>query len=282
MSKKTWYENLTFGLGAIRKPEWNLISRFINHYECRNVLEIGAGYSTMLFDFLGLNVVTYETDADFIAALHLKVSTRVALRNYKYPQFAESADVFDLAFVDGPGPGINTGGRKASIEFADRRAEYLFIHDGSRAAEKASAREVFGEGWQFHACCLGMTYVQRSDVVVRSLRDALRATLRPAGRQLERHHDRQRRRRRPRTLPLHGLRRTGVPQCELLARHSRRCVQLGDSLRRLPLGRRHRALSGTMEIPASPARKLVDQRSARIPGWHESLCILVSNAVVVC
>jgi len=52
MSKKTWYENLTFGGGAIREPEWNLISRFINRYECGKVLEIGAGYSTMLFDSL--------------------------------------------------------------------------------------------------------------------------------------------------------------------------------------------------------------------------------------
>ena len=121
----------------------------VMQHRIENVLEIGSGFSTILFDVAGIHVTSYETDQPLIDAL-LPRLPRQATRVYcDYPTFPDRDQRYDTAFVDGPGFARNFDGRIHSMLFARHRTSSIFIHEYMREKENTNATEVFSNhDWQ--------------------------------------------------------------------------------------------------------------------------------------
>ena len=135
------HDSIGFGKGSLNERDWEVIAAHTHDQGVQRVLEIGAGYSTLLFTELGLDLVSYETDDKFIDALRQRVPQAQIIR-YDYPDFPKEHRRFDMALVDGPGKG-NYDGRKSSMLFARPLADVIFVHDSGRKKERESIRDVF-------------------------------------------------------------------------------------------------------------------------------------------
>lgn len=141
-----------FGGGSISKEEWDFIKNECDNIKAQNILEIGAGNSTLCFMEIAKRIDSFETEDIFIEALlTITDPESVTLYKYTYPNFPSVWNFkYDVAFVDGPGRG-NTNGRMNSMLFAKSLSDYIFIHDFSRANE-AKAREIVFPQNEWQSC----------------------------------------------------------------------------------------------------------------------------------
>jgi len=138
-------EILQFGNGAIRENEWNMLSKFIDENNIKNILEIGCGYSTILLSKKDINkLISLDTNKKWIEIVRSNLSRQnIELIEYNYPDFPNIEDSFDLVFVDGPASSKYYEGRKHSMVFAQKKAKFIAIHDYSRKEERKAIDEVF-------------------------------------------------------------------------------------------------------------------------------------------
>jgi hypothetical protein len=135
-----------FGNGSITEKNWKDILDTMDDLRVSSVLEIGAGFSTILFSSTGRRIVSYESDIHLIKRLvDIGVGRRCEFAHCSYPKFANPGSSFDLAFVDGPWcPREAADGRLSSMKFAVAHSSgCVFIHDSQRTAERSSIETVF-------------------------------------------------------------------------------------------------------------------------------------------
>jgi len=131
---KSW--GYSWGGSSITDLDWEFIKEIIKKYNVKSVLEFGAGLSTLLFNNLGLDVLTYETENRWIN----KSKENNSKCNIKQWDGKDqiilktvSEEKFDLAFVDGPANGQN---RELSTQIASIVSDLVVIHDAGREYEK--------------------------------------------------------------------------------------------------------------------------------------------------
>lgn len=132
-----------FGLGgmgySIRRKDWDFLREFMRENNIENILEIGAGKSTLMFDNLGCSVVSYET-IPFIADTITSLSTdRVRIEKWDGKSPIETDDKLDLIFIDGPAGGDNREPSYKSV--ANMNTKFVACHDANRKWESLWAKK---------------------------------------------------------------------------------------------------------------------------------------------
>lgn len=125
---------MRWGNGSIYEEDWKFLKEIMDKYSVKSVLEFGAGLSTIILNELGIKVVTYENDQDWIDATK-KLNNRADIRKWD-GQTIDCTDRFDLIFVDGPRAwGHMVFGRQHSIKIASELSDLVFLHDAIRPGE---------------------------------------------------------------------------------------------------------------------------------------------------
>lgn len=126
-----------WGGSSITDRDWEFLKGIVKEYKVKSVLEFGVGFSTLLFNSLGLNVTTYETDQRFIDLVHGKNPKARILKwdGKEVPEILPDGQkpVYDLAFVDGPSGGST---REFSTKYASNHSGLVVIHDAGREWER--------------------------------------------------------------------------------------------------------------------------------------------------
>jgi len=121
--------NTPFGGSSITDKDYEFIKSVIEKHKVKNVLEFGAGLSTLLISDL-VKTVTYETDEKWIKETKSKKDCDIRLWDGKS---VDVSDKYDLAFVDGPCGGAS---REFSTKIASEHADIVIIHDAGRENER--------------------------------------------------------------------------------------------------------------------------------------------------
>jgi len=130
-----------FGAGSIQDRNWEDMIRVIRECNAQTVLEVGAGFSTLCFNAVGLEVWSFETDSGWIDFL-LASAPGVEFVLYEYPNFPSfGGGQCDVAFVDGPS--ATPDGRLAAMTFATEHSRRIFVHDSRRKPEVAAIAVAF-------------------------------------------------------------------------------------------------------------------------------------------
>jgi len=125
-----------FGLGgkgySIRTKDRDFLKSLVEKNKIKNILEFGAGKSTLMFDNLGCNVTSYDTIPFFVNAVKVLGSDRV--RAFLWDgKDADIKDRYDLVFIDGPAGGDT---REPSYRLASNiKTKYIACHDANRKWE---------------------------------------------------------------------------------------------------------------------------------------------------
>ena len=126
-----------WGGGSITDRDWMFLCDVIKTYKIKNVLEFGAGLSTLLMSTKVNKIVTFETQQGWIDKI--KEMTEEG-KNHFFLWDGKKLDVtnndnikFDFAFVDGPAGGAN---REFSTKYASQLADVIVIHDAGREWER--------------------------------------------------------------------------------------------------------------------------------------------------
>ncbi|MFA5163825.1 MAG: hypothetical protein WC441_04910 [Patescibacteria group bacterium] len=144
------YDIPMFGLGGggqtIRPKDWEFLKAFIKNNDIKNVLEFGAGKSTLMFDQLGLKVTSVETIPhirDTVKSL-LSGNSEVVLSD-----FFTGWEQNDLIFIDGPAGGENREDNYKIVSESNTR--FIACHDAHREWETKWIEKYFG-GYKEIAC----------------------------------------------------------------------------------------------------------------------------------
>lgn len=124
---------IEWGGASITDKDWDYIKAILKEEGVKNILEFGSGLSTLLFNSIGLKVISYETRTEDIEKLKA-LGKDLDIRHWdgKGITLKESEkDSIDLVFVDGPGGGEN---REPSFVIA-KEFKRVLVHDAGRPVE---------------------------------------------------------------------------------------------------------------------------------------------------
>jgi hypothetical protein len=110
------------GLRYLRLDRWEEIKKVIFDQNVSSVLEFGSGVSTLLFDNLGLKVLSYETDPKYLRSVEPLCSPGVTFKLWNNC-LAVITDYYDLALIDGILP------RTTQFEESLKHANIIVIDD---------------------------------------------------------------------------------------------------------------------------------------------------------
>ena len=129
---------MKWGGSCILEEDWIFMQEIIAKHNVRNVLEFGSGLSTILFEQLGVKIVSYETSTSYANNVRT-ILPGIDVRMWDGKTIIGDIDnpppaQFDLVFVDGPAGPEN---REDAIRLAAKFGKMVIIHDGWCAPEKA-------------------------------------------------------------------------------------------------------------------------------------------------
>jgi len=131
--------DIPWGGWAITPADWEFIKRIITDVQPRNILEFGAGLSTLLMSDYA-PVISYETDAQWAERIRNQGTETVIVREWDGIQFTdmELPEPFDIVFIDGP-PSKEGGGpgREMALFLAALMGDHIIVHDARREEETA-------------------------------------------------------------------------------------------------------------------------------------------------
>jgi len=168
---KKW--GFQWGGGSMTDRDWVFMKDIFKEYKIKNVLEFGAGLSTLLMGTVAEKVITLETSQGWIKKIggladpkkHIikhwdgKTVPLESLSDYKYP------DKYDFIFVDGPAGGEN---REWSTKYASEHSDLIIVHDAGRKPEREWQEKYLSKDFQLiakggHRCHL---WKRKSCIVV--------------------------------------------------------------------------------------------------------------------
>jgi hypothetical protein len=121
-SEKEIYKNWPFRTRYLQKECWNIIKKCILKHQITTSIEFGSGISTILFNNLGIDLISYENDP-----IYLRIIKSFNLANVEFRLWdnitANIEGSFGLALVDGAMPRIN------QLYYAQKHSRYVAIDD---------------------------------------------------------------------------------------------------------------------------------------------------------
>jgi len=125
-----------WGGGSMTDRDWVFMKDIFAEYKIKNVLEFGAGLSSLLMGTIADKVITYETMTGWIEKIKgLSDPNKNDIRQWdgKSLKLKKDDPKFDFAFVDGPSGGEN---REWSTKFASEHSDLIIVHDAGRKPER--------------------------------------------------------------------------------------------------------------------------------------------------
>ena len=173
---KMW--GFTWGGSSITDKDWEYIKAIVKETGAKSVLEIGAGFSTLLFKSLGLVVVSYETrqqDIDILKEIDSNLNVYLWDGKKEFGILDQKGEVpkFDLAFIDGPGGGENRG---PAFEQVRQYSDNILIHDAGRKTEKEWIKKYLEEDFEKHSQGGHRTaFYQRKEIIEQKRQEKTKA-----------------------------------------------------------------------------------------------------------
>jgi len=128
-----------WGGGCITDRDWMFMKEVIEENGVKNILEFGAGLSSLLFGSLVDKVITFEDQQGWIKKIGDMANENVNHffhwdgKQLALQDFIQEGLKFDMAFVDGPAGSMN---REFSTKYASELADIVIVHDAGRQGEK--------------------------------------------------------------------------------------------------------------------------------------------------
>lgn len=123
-----------WGGGSVTDKDWIFLKGVFEKYKVKNILEFGAGLSTLLFSNTVDKVDTFETQPGWINKIKSMAPENSTIYHWDGKKVnAPIQDKYDFAFVDGPAGGQN---REWSTKYASEHADLVVIHDAGRVPER--------------------------------------------------------------------------------------------------------------------------------------------------
>ena len=128
-----------WGGGCITDRDWMFMKEVIEEHGVKNIIEFGAGLSSLLFSTVAEKIITFETQPGWIKDIQDKSDeTKNHLfhwdgQNLEIQDFIDEGLKFDMAFVDGPAGGQN---REFSTKYGAELADIVIVHDAGREWER--------------------------------------------------------------------------------------------------------------------------------------------------
>lgn len=117
---KAWKAS-TSDLRYLRPNRWKVIKDVILKYNLKSVIEFGSGVSTILFDNLGMHILSFETRLPYMKFV-TDLCPRVPIIHWDNVSLSIRGQ-FDLALVDGDLP------RTTQLDISLKRADFIAIDD---------------------------------------------------------------------------------------------------------------------------------------------------------
>lgn len=132
---------LSFGGGSLTDKDWAFIKRTIDTYKVTEVLEFGAGLSSLLMETIPTvnKIYTFESHDGWIKKINGLSSGKIEITKWdgikvEFPPCPDCKERhFKFAFVDGPSGGAT---REWSTKYASEHADVIIIHDAGRNTER--------------------------------------------------------------------------------------------------------------------------------------------------
>ena len=122
MTDNEIYSNWPLKIRYLRKECWKRIKACILRHDITSVLEFGSGLSTVLFNNLGVDTISYETNPVYLRAIKSFNLSNVEFRLWDNIT-ANIEGYFGLSLVDGILPRVN------QLHYAQLHARYIAIDD---------------------------------------------------------------------------------------------------------------------------------------------------------
>lgn len=128
-----------WGGGCITDRDWMFMKEVIDENKVKNILEFGAGLSSLLFGTVAEKIITFEDQQGWIKKINdMADETKNHFfhwdgKELAIDDFKEEGLKFDMAFVDGPAGSMN---REWSTKYASELADIVIVHDAGRQGEK--------------------------------------------------------------------------------------------------------------------------------------------------
>ena len=127
-----------WGGGCITDRDWMFMKEVIQENGVKNILEFGAGLSSLLFGTLVDKVITFEDKQGWITKIQDMATEKNHIfhwdgKDLQIGDFKDEGLKFDMAFVDGPAGSMN---REWSTKYASELADIVIVHDAGRQGEK--------------------------------------------------------------------------------------------------------------------------------------------------
>jgi len=143
--KTTEINSIEWSGWTLDPTDWVILRDVLIRYKVQSVLEFGAGTSTVLFDRMGLKVVSYETDKTWKTKIDRKTTNNVNIRLWGGRCPLNIKDNFDIALIDGPVGGENREPSYKSV--AESEIPLVVCHDSHRDADRKWIDKYF-KGWK--------------------------------------------------------------------------------------------------------------------------------------
>jgi hypothetical protein len=124
MTNKEIYNLWPFRIRFLQPVCWELLEGLIVEKKITSVLEFGSGVSTLLFNNLGVDVVSYETDPVYLRKVKSFNLANVEFRLWDN-KTTSITQTFGLSLVDGAMP------RTSQLRYAMDHSRYIAIDDYS-------------------------------------------------------------------------------------------------------------------------------------------------------
>jgi len=131
-----WKYRIAWGGLAILQKDWLFLKDTIEKHGVKNVLEFGAGLSSLLMSEL-VPVVSYETSDGWAKEIEGRKngnSLAISMWDGVEPPLIAQRGPFDMAFVDGP-PEDGPGREQSMKAVVDAKIPIVVVHDAGRRGE---------------------------------------------------------------------------------------------------------------------------------------------------
>jgi len=127
-----------FSNKSLKLNRWLVILDVLEKYGVESVLEFGSGLSTLLFEKLGVSVISLETNPEYLRWVRSRSRGDAKFVLWDNENYPLSIQPFDMALVDGDVP------RRSQAQTAQKCSSIVCMDDWGRGLVQ--------KGWSTQGC----------------------------------------------------------------------------------------------------------------------------------